>query len=408
MTSSAVSPNREGKRVIPLSRKLLYMTLVMVLFFGGIELLARAFWQPEISEDVVGTRKFVTWLSSLALGARAPLDLYQSDPQRLWRLVPDRHYRSANDHHAEDGEVQPIEITINQRGYRGELVSADRAAQAALSILCLGDSQFFGYPLDDRDAFPCVLGETLAAQNSQRDVCVVNAGIPGYTSLQGRAWYDEEFSQLPYNWLLLSFICNDGWAQPQTDRELISRGPPSAAARCAQTVVDSSRALQAAQSLVGKLKPVDRHVPRVERPDFIAHYEYFIAQAARRNARVLILDYSVYPEYDGYSQDLIRLAERNAHVKYLRVPQLATAALNAGEIPITYADRLDKVRHRWGYKTLAEKPHLWLYAEFYPEHLNELGTRWLAAKVAEVITAAHQQAVETGRDGTSATVPANK
>jgi hypothetical protein len=39
---------------------------------------------------------------------------------------------------------------------------------------------------------------------------------------------------------------------------------------------------------------------------------------------------------------------------------------------------------RWG-PALRERPYLWLYAELVPEHLNEIGSTWLAERVASSI-----------------------
>ncbi len=40
---------------------------------------------------------------------------------------------------------------------------------------------------------------------------------------------------------------------------------------------------------------------------------------------------------------------------------------------------------------LRENPRLWFYAEFHPEHLNELGTEWLADQVAQILLSGEEQ-----------------
>jgi lysophospholipase L1-like esterase len=373
------------RRGIPASRKLLYAAIVTTVFFAGAEVLTRVFWHPSISEDIVGTRKFVTWLSSVSLGDAAPLEMYQADPTRLWGLIPDRHYTSFNYHRDPQGESQPIEITVNSHGYRGPLISPQDAASATTSVLCLGDSHFFGYPLDDRDAFPRALQDAIQSQTPAADVRVINAGVPGYSSLQGRAWFEEEFAGTPFNWLILSYLCNDAWPQPKADKELLAAQPPAAVVRLAQAVVSKSRLLQSLQLALINQRAGGPKVRRVNLADFSANYEFFVEQAHQRRARVLVLDYNVYPEYARYSQALGELCQRHPDVHYFNVPQQATQAINAGEIFTNYADRLAKIRQRWGDPTLKEHPHLWLYAEFNPEHLNEMGTAWLAAQVAEIM-----------------------
>ena len=38
-----------------------------------------------------------------------------------------------------------------------------------------------------------------------------------------------------------------------------------------------------------------------------------------------------------------------------------------------YPKQAERVRNRWGPEKLLNQGHLWYYAEFDPEHLNEVG-----------------------------------
>jgi hypothetical protein len=51
-----------------------------------------------------------------------------------------------------------------------------------------------------------------------------------------------------------------------------------------------------------------------------------------------------------------------------------------------YESELLKAQKRWG-ETLKTHRHLWMYAEMYPEHLNEAGTAWLADMVRSILIA---------------------
>ncbi len=168
---------------------------------------------------------------------------------------------------------------------RGQLVTPEDAAAARMTVLCLGDSNFFGYPLDDHDAFPFVLQEALQEGLGKAPVCVINAGLPGYSSTQGRIWYEAEFSHLPYKWLLVSFLNNDAWEQPRTDRELLSH-PPTRPQRLVQDVISRSRLLQAVQAMMPRSVSPEDYVSRVELSDYTANAEFFAAQA-RQHAHAI-------------------------------------------------------------------------------------------------------------------------
>ena len=293
----AQSSDQPGLRGLPVSRKLLYSAVVVVGVFGTAELAARAFWTPlDATQRTVGTRRFVTWLS---VGQRDSGPLYCEDSRLLWKLRPGQ-FDSINHHYVQGGEAQPIQITINEDGYRGRQIQ-EAANPSKPRILCLGDSNFFGYPLDDAHAFPNALERTLrravgenvpvaklaksfgnqpkvSATSATADMIssaarlnghfeVINGGVPGYTVVQGRRWYEERFQDVDFDWLLLSYVNNDAWRQPQTDRDAFARA----------ALVDGwfSRICRQS-SLVGWLTelrtsqvPEERYVPRVPIDEFL-------------------------------------------------------------------------------------------------------------------------------------------
>ncbi len=100
---------------------------------------------------------------------------------------------------------------------------------------------------------------------------------------------------------------------------------------------------------------------------------------------MLFIDYRLYDDYAKYSHVLAEMAQKYSHVHYFYVLDAVTAAFNAREHLTKYASHVDKIRRRWGEETLRENPRLWFYAEFHPEHLNEIGTAWLADQVAQII-----------------------
>lgn len=376
-------PGGRDVRGIPPLRKALFSLVVVVLFFSGAELIARLSGGAAPSgPPPVGTRKFVTWLAGLSSDqARGPA-LYCEDRQLLWRLVPRTRVITSNHHHAPAGERQPVRITINDAGYRGRDAGVGDDG-SAFRILCLGDSNFFGYPLDDQFAFPCVLENALARGLPGRPIHVFNGGVPGYTVVQGRPWYLDRFDQHHFDVILLSYLNNDAWLQPQTDAQLIER--------YSSTSYSASKLLQRSQlvsRLTGWLAPAvspSQYVPRVPLDEFKQHCEFFLETAKSRQTRAIIVDYRAYPEYEPYSRQLQDLAQRYG-VDYVPVAERVAERLKDLQTVTEYPELAERAYRRWG-DLLGQRPHLWYYAEYYPEHLNELGVAWLADQIAPRIRA---------------------
>ena len=98
---------------------------------------------------------------------------------------------------------------------------------------------------------------------------------------------------------------------------------------------------------------------------------------------MLILDYCVYPEYQSYTDALIRFSERSPQVKYLHVASQAALAMEQQVHLTQFSELAEGVRRRWGANFIQQHPYLWIYAEFNPEHLNEIGTAWLSDSVVK-------------------------
>lgn len=380
MADSVASEQASSRRVIPLRRKLVFALVIWVFVLGVPELMLRLLWHPAPRTPAVGTRQFVNWLSRLSEDERDPQPLYRTDSRLLWRLEPGVQIASFNHHFAPNGETQPIQISINEEGYRGSKVS--QAKKSSVSrILCLGDSNFFGYPLDDADTFPSVLEKTLRARAPERKWEVTNGGVPGYTVVQGWRWYQEAFQDHHFDFLLLSFLNNDAWRQPGQDLDLLSQK-----ASPLQPLGDfarQSRLVSWVEACIRPAIPKDRYVPRVSKDDFISHYRLLIDAARKAGTRVVILDYRAYAQYEPYSQAL-RVLAADTGVEYLLVGERIAGAMSDAKIISRYPLQADRIQRRWGTELLSQRPYLWYFAEYHPEHLNELGVAWLTDQLKEI------------------------
>mgnify|MGYP001555340495 CR=1 FL=1 len=371
-----------SRRTIPLRRKLAYVALVWIIGFGLPELMLRLFWSPAVPKTPpVGTRQFLTWLSKRSVHGENTKPLYRDDPQLLWRLDPGIQIDSFNHHFAPDGEEQSIRITINEDGYRGRKLGESNDGTVS-RVLCLGDSNFFGYPLDDQDALPYVLEATLNRDCPRSHWEVVNAGVPGYTVVQGWRWYQSKFQQHHFDVLMLSFLNNEAWRQPNSDADLLLQ--KSSSIQPLAELARQSRLVNWTESWFRPAIPKQRYVPRVSREDYASHYRLLVDAAQNAGTRVVILDYRAYDQYEPYSQVLRQLADEK-QIEYIFVGGRVVAAVEDSTILEQYPSQKERVERRWGSAVLSERPYLWYYAEYHPEHLNELGVAWFADQLSETL-----------------------
>jgi len=103
---------------------------------------------------------------------------FEPDPELFWRFLPGREFRL-------DDPAYP-HFRTNALGLRGPDVPPERPRDA-VRVICVGDSVTFGLGLRDGETFPERMEARLRddVRLVGRDVRVVNAGTPGYGSVQG-------------------------------------------------------------------------------------------------------------------------------------------------------------------------------------------------------------------------------
>lgn len=321
----------------------------------------------------------MNWLSALSDGEPSgSQQLYQQDGQLLWSLKPDAQIASYNHHFRSGKEQQSIRITVNSSGYRGRKISSGDHPQT-VRVLCMGDSNFFGYPLDDTHTFPKALENALNRLSTGVRFDVINGGVPGYTVVQGRRMYDKLFAEYHFDWILFSYLNNDAWHQPEHDSTLLRQS----GLNNSRTIgyLNQLRFVQWARWLLVPEKSPSEYVPRVSLDEYTNEYHSLIADVRRAGAKTLILDYRAYPQYAEYSSVLKEIARSEQVAYYSVAEQISTVLPEAKEIN-RYQALADRVERRWGKDLLRERPYLWYFAEFDPEHLNEVGTAWLADQIA--------------------------
>jgi lysophospholipase L1-like esterase len=107
---------------------------------------------------------------------------------------------------------------FNAQGFRGPLL-ADSKAPGEVRIIAVGDSNTLGWRGEKGANWP-----GLVARLAGPPVQVVNAGVWGYASLQGRARLEEALRWAP-DIVTISFGSNDAHRVRQSDAQRIGRGP---------------------------------------------------------------------------------------------------------------------------------------------------------------------------------------
>lgn len=105
-------------------------------------------------------------------------------------------------------KVSGLNIKINKYGLRGINFAIEKPLNEKRLIL-LGDSVTYGYGLPYNEIFSGMLQSDLASAKSDQNWLVINAGIPGYNTLQERALFEEECSNFSPDFLVLTFVSND-------------------------------------------------------------------------------------------------------------------------------------------------------------------------------------------------------
>ena len=102
-------------------------------------------------------------------------------------------------------------FSVNSRGFLGAEIDP-RKAPGTIRVFCLGDSCTAGDLLPSFDqTYPRQLAVELARRHPGRAFEVVNAGVGGYSSFQGRTWLEREIAGLEPDVIVACFGWNDHW-----------------------------------------------------------------------------------------------------------------------------------------------------------------------------------------------------
>ena len=155
-TSSSSKPARPSRRINALMNLALFA--VMFLLCGAV------------AEGV------------LRLMGYGNVEIYQPDPQVIWRLKPDQNCHTKIDH-------KPVRI--NHHGTRGAEF-ADTKPVGTFRILSIGDSRTFGWGLTDDETYSALLAKRWQEKNpTGKKIEVINCGVNAWSYPQMSVFFRE-------------------------------------------------------------------------------------------------------------------------------------------------------------------------------------------------------------------------
>ncbi len=278
------SVGRRRASNIPLRRKLLYSLVLVLGFFGFLELSLRTVGWGE--PPVVGQLRF---------GYDTGIPIYDSDGiEQEGNVFVDAPLFEP------DAELfwRPIANTpfTGPRGFRKPEPDAQPAAGSVTVAVMGGSCSFLG-----QHPYPAILPQLLKP-SAPHLVRVYNASCPGYSTQQGVAQL-ARVARLDPQVVIVYFGWNDHWNSLNgcSDRELFER---TELARRAQSIFDSYHTYWLAHSLVGNRTPQGR-------PKSI----------------------SVRVPLDNYEENLRTMAERFSEWNCKAVFVTAPSGFVAGDVP---------------------------------------------------------------------------
>lgn len=192
---------------------------------------------------------------------RAPLTTF--DPVLFWRFVP----RAVPE--------------LNEQGFRGALLRETKGPREFL-ILAIGDSNTAG-PLDTSDHWPGCLQDLVDLNPGPREIRIVNAGVYGYSSLQGLRMF-ERLRQYQPDLAYFSFGVNDAHAVAVPDAEYARRF--AGLGRWSWSRLALPIAETAWRLVDGRRAPLTQRVPL---EDYRRNLEAFVTLARARSVRPVLL-----------------------------------------------------------------------------------------------------------------------
>jgi lysophospholipase L1-like esterase len=374
----------------------------LVVFGGAAELLARRFdLRPAggaalVNPPWMGDRVFLRpdYRDEMAKhGVLARYyDLYEWDRFLFYRLRPKANVELLDPFAPPDAiERSRWSVQTNASGFRGpDFELAKRPG--TIRVLALGDSSTFGWGVEHFETYPQRLAAALAERlgRPRDEIEVLNLGVPGYSSFQGRVLLERVALALEPDVIVWSYLSNDGAVTGASDAATYAERLGARGALL--EVLHTSRAFETLEAwiLVARrtLRPPPEPDPREASHRNIASYAVAAANvraavAAARGAGVPIV--LLAQCVGGEPAQVLAAVARETGAPHLDAPALLRASLPALATEERYDEHRAGLRRRYGAAEVDE--HI-LWLAFLPDrcHPNALGHRLVAESLADLVT----------------------
>ncbi len=178
---------------IPIYVKLLASFISLFIFLFATELALRA-----MDNDLYYKNQFFPVNRDIDF-----TEVYKKDCDLFWRFRENKHISSSR--------FSYIDYKINSSGLRGPDIKEDKPE---LRILALGNSCTFGWGVPYQQTWVASLHSLIENKTGMVSE-VICAGVPGYSSHQGKIFFKNELLELDPDIVLIMFGWNDQWSAGQ-------------------------------------------------------------------------------------------------------------------------------------------------------------------------------------------------
>lgn len=193
---------------IPKARQAFYAVLAAAVIFGGAELVFRLRdfkFYYNFSADLLGMP-----LLDMSRFRRIANQTVEFDRSVFWKFKPNQMLD------AKGVYLKPVRI--NNYGFRGPDFQMEKRP-GSYRIICLGDSVTFGWSAGEDETYPARLEKILQEKYPGCKIQVLNLGVTGYTSFQGKELFFTFAQKLEPDLVITSFGANDRYPALLSDQE---------------------------------------------------------------------------------------------------------------------------------------------------------------------------------------------
>jgi lysophospholipase L1-like esterase len=208
------------------------------------------------------------------------IPINKPDPLLFWRIKPLSRFKG---------------IEINSLGFRGGEISAKKRA-GVFRAIALGDSCTLGVGVSNAETYSAVLQDILNKSGGDRNYEILDAGVAGYSSLQGLRYLQNDLIGYRPDVVTIYFGLNDYlYASAVSDRDRVEPSPRLTALdeRLASSALYRLIKRETAPWRIKTKFPPER---RVALPDFKRNLIAMCTSARKGGASVLLLNFPLRPD----------------------------------------------------------------------------------------------------------------